>query len=352
VPTWRHDVSIEEDLVEEIARHTGYDRIQSGLPPASLAGEYHSSEKLKRALRYALSARGYDEAITLSFVEPTDDFDLIPAFRQNQPATPVAVSNPIIEGASEMRRTLIPGLLKSIQHNINHGSRDVCLFELGRVFVAVERGVLPLEREALALAATGGRAEASRAQTTGELDLFDLKGALESAVDAMNLAPLSFQPAQVKHLRAGQSAAVLTNNIQVGTLGRLNEDVAAQYKFKQAVYVAEVDLSALLESKELPVLYAPLPRFPSIQRDVSLLVDRGLSLDELLATIKQHGASPFAGVQFVGTYEGQGIADDKRSITVRFEYRAADRTLRDDEVETTHWPLVETLKKKFNAEVR
>jgi phenylalanyl-tRNA synthetase beta chain len=156
----------------------------------------------------------------------------------------------------------------------------------------------------------------------------------------------------VKHLRPGQSAAVLANNVRVGTIGRLNEVVAAKYKFKQAVYVAEVDLSALLESKELPVLYAPLPRFPSIQRDVSLLVDRGLSLGELLTTIKQHGESPFAGVQFVGTYEGQGIAEDKRSITVRFEYRAGDRTLRDDEVEATHWPLVETLKKKFNAEIR
>jgi phenylalanyl-tRNA synthetase beta chain len=352
VPSWRHDVAIEEDLVEEVVRHVGYDRIQSGLPPASLAGEYHWSEKPKRALRRALAARGYDEAITLSFVEATGDFDLLPAFSQDQRASPVVLSNPIIEGASEMRRTLIPGLLKSIQHNINHGTRDVCLFELGRVFATLEHGSLPVERETLALAATGGRAEARRAQAAGEVDFFDLKGALESAIDATNLAPLSFQQGRVKHLRAGQSAGILANNSQVGTIGRLNEEVASQYKFKQPIYVAEIDLSALLEAEELPVLYAPLPRFPSIQRDVSLLVDRALSLGELLATINEHGSSPFAGVQFVDTYEGQGIADDKRSVTVRLEYRAGDRTLRDDEVEATHWPLVETLKKKFNAEVR
>ena len=110
VPSWRHDVSIEEDLVEEVARHTGYAQIQDALPPANSAGEYHSTESRKRALRTALAARGYDEAISFSFVEQTNDFELIPAFANSEA---VVLTNPIIEEASQMRQTLLPGLLKS-----------------------------------------------------------------------------------------------------------------------------------------------------------------------------------------------------------------------------------------------
>ena len=181
IPSWRHDVAIEEDLVEEVARHTGFDQIKTELPPASLAGEYHSSERRKRALRKAMSARGFDEAISLSFTELTEDFELIPDLAgHGQPLPPVVLTNPIIEEASRMRQTLLPGLLNSIRHNLNHGNRDVCLFETGRVFGVTNPGELPLEREAFALVATGGLVNAGdRAQAERELDFFDLKGALE-----------------------------------------------------------------------------------------------------------------------------------------------------------------------------
>lgn len=352
VPSWRHDVSIEEDLVEEVARHTGYDKIETALPPASLAGEYHWSEKRKRALRNAMSARGYCEAISLSFVEPTTGLDLIPAFSERREAPAVILTNPIIEEAAHMRQTLLPGLLNSIQRNINHGSRDVCLFELGRIFAALDSAGLPHEREAFAITATGGAIEANRAQADREIDFFDLKGALEATIDAMNIAPLKFVRAEIEHLRTGQSAEIISNGSRVGSIGRLAEAVAANYKFRQTVYVAEIDLSSLLESPEQPVLYSPLPRFPSIVRDVSLLVNRKVSLAEVLEEIEEQKAAHFVGAQFVGTYEGQGIAEDKRSMTIRFEYRADDRTLRDDEVDDSHWPLVEGLKRKFAAEVR
>jgi phenylalanyl-tRNA synthetase beta chain len=353
IPSWRHDVAIEEDLVEEVVRHTGYDQIKNELPAASLAGEYHSSERRKRALRKAMSARGFDEAISLSFTELTEDFELIPDFARRGPSvTPVVLTNPIIEEASRMRQTLLPGLLSSIRRNMNHGIRDVCLFETGRVFGVTQPRELPLEREALALAATGGAREANRAQAERELDFFDLKGALESAVEAMNLAPLDFEMVEVKHLRPGQSAAISINGTPVGSIGRLAEPLAGAYKFRQPVFLAEVDLTTLVESEELPVLYSPLPRFPSIVRDVSLLVDRTVTVAELLRAARDEKAEHFIGAHFVGTYEGEGIPDHKRSVTLRFEYRADDRTLRDEEVDPIHRRLVETLKAKFSAEVR
>jgi phenylalanyl-tRNA synthetase beta chain len=349
IPSWRHDVAIEEDLVEEIARHTGYDNIKTALPPAQSAGEYHTTETRKRKLRRALVACGYDEAIDFSFIEATNDFDLIPAF--GEAANAVTLTNPIIEEASSMRQTLLPGLLSSIRHNLNQGIRDVCIFETGRVFAAVA-GELPDEREAFALVATGGVMEAGRAESARQVAFFDLKGVVEAAIDAMNLPPPTFTAEAVKHLRAGQSAAISAGGVKLGTIGRLGEAIAGSHKFRQAVYVAELDLTALLELPERPVLYSKLARFPSIVRDVSLLVDRPVTLKDLTSAAENQAADYFVGVTFVGTYEGEGIADHQRSVTLRFEYRAPDRTLRDEEIDAVHWPLVESLKEKFNAEIR
>jgi phenylalanyl-tRNA synthetase beta chain len=352
VPSWRHDVSIEEDLVEEVARLSGYNEIGADLPPANMSGQYHASEKRKRALRRALTAQGFDEAICLSFVEPTTDFDLIPEFAGKGDENLVTLTNPIIEEASRMRQSLLPGLLNCIRHNVNHGTRDVCLFELGRVFAMAERGHLPQEREALALVATGGLLLADRAEGARELDFFDLKGALESGIAAMNLPPFEFEAGEVRHLRPGQSARIKLNGSRVGSIGRLAQNLSESYKFRQPVLLAEVDLSALLEIEELPVLYSRLPRYPSIQRDVSLLVDRNVTFAELLQAVSSRKPSHFAGLSLVGTYEGEGIPEHKRSITFRFDYRANDRTLRDEEVEELHWPLVRSLEEQFKAEVR
>ena len=167
----------------------------------------------------------------------------------------------------------------------------------------------------------------------------------------MKLPSLEYEAGNVKHLRPGQVGIVRMNGIQVGSIGRLRETIAADYKFRQPVFVAEIDLTALLEVDESPVLYSSLPRFPSITRDVSLLIDRKVTVAQLLRAANDRKVEECASVEFVGVYEGEGIPEGKRSITLRFEYRA-DRTLRDEEVDQMHWPMVEGLKREFNAEVR
>ena len=292
----------------------------------------------------------------MSFIDTghDDQFELIPAFQTNgtNDAGFVSLQNPIIENWTRMRPSLLPGLLGAMRHNLNQGTRDLSLFELGRIFRANGKGQLPEEREALTLVATGGVIEAGRAKPLRETDFFDLKGAFESACDAMSLPPLDFSAAAKKHLRSGQAAELAISGTRVGSIGRLAENIAADYKFRQPVYVGEIDLTALLEIKEVPVLYSPLPRFPSILRDVSFLVDGKITVGELLLAANKLRTGECIGAEFVGTYEGEGIPEDKRSVTIRLEYRAEDRTLRDEEVDEIHWPLVETLKKKFAAEVR
>ena len=352
VPSWRIDVDQEEDLVEEVARHIGYEKIGEELPPSNAAGEYQPSEMQQRSLRRALNAFGYDEAINFSFIQQENRFDLIPWLAGREEHQP-QLANPIIEDAAWMRSTLLPGLLTSLRHNLNHGIRDVRLFEIGRIFSGLGDQELPQERLALALLATGGALEENRAQPERELDFFDLKGALEAAVDWMNLSPLRFAPASARHLRPGQSAVVkLADGTDIGSIGRLAEHVAASYKFRQPVYVLELDLTALLIGPAKTIQYSPLPRYPSVTRDISLLVNRNVALDEIFAAVNSQNVDDCRSVKLVGTFEGGNIQSSKRSVTLRLEYRSDERTLRDEEVEEHHSRLTAALLEKFAAEQR
>lgn len=340
VPSWRVDVEQEEDLVEEVARHTGFEKIGSELPPSSAAGEYQPTEMKQRLLRRALNAFGFDEAINFSFAaKETDD----------QPE----LKNPIIEEASFMRATLLPGLLSSLRHNLNHGLRDVRLFEIGRVFGPVKPNELPDERLSLGLVATGGAVEANKAQAERELDFFDVKGALETAVDWMTLSPLSFTQSSAQHLRAGQAALIkLSDGTEIGTMGRLAESVAANYKFRYPVYVMELDLEALLGGPARAVQYSTLPRYPSVGRDISLLLNRSIALDDVLHFVREQHVADFRDVTLVGTFEGGNIPPAKRSVTLRLEYRSDERTLRDEEVDERHASLTSALLETFAAQQR
>jgi phenylalanyl-tRNA synthetase beta chain len=352
VPSWRIDVEQEEDLVEEVARHTGYEKIASELPPSNASGEYQPSEMKQRSLRRALNAFGFDEAINFSFIQQENRIDLVPSLRGHEDDQS-QLANPIIEDAAWMRSTLLPGLLSSLRHNMNHGIRDVRLFEIGRIFAISTPAELPQETLALALIATGGAVEENKAQAERELDFFDLKGALEAAVDWMNLSPLSFTQTSARHLRVGQSAAIkLGNGTEIGTIGRLAENVAASYKFRQPVYLLELDLDALLSGPAKVIQYSPLPRYPSVTRDISLLVNRNVALEELFKAVNDQRVADCRTVKLVGTFEGGNMPSSKRSVTLRLEYRSDERTLRDEEVEERHSNLTRALLEAFAAEQR
>ncbi|HWF90585.1 MAG TPA: phenylalanine--tRNA ligase subunit beta [Pyrinomonadaceae bacterium] len=352
VPSWRVDVEQEEDLVEEIARQTGYEKIGEELPPSNSSGEYQPGEMQQRSLRRALNAFGFDEAINFSFIQQENRFDLIPWLAGREEHQP-QLANPIIEDAAWMRSTLLPGLLTSLRHNLNHGIRDVRLFEIGRIFSGLGDQQLPQERLALALIATGGALEENRAQPERELDFFDLKGALEAAVDWMNLSPLKFAPGSARHLRAGQTAVISTGDGKaIGTIGRLADNVTTSYKFRQPVYALELDLDGLLSGPTKAIQYSPLPRYPSVTRDISLLVDRNVTLNEIFAAVADQHVAEWRSVKLVGTFEGGNIESSKRSVTLRLEYRSDERTLRDEEVEAYHSRLTAALLEKFAAEQR
>ncbi|HZH29890.1 MAG TPA: phenylalanine--tRNA ligase subunit beta [Pyrinomonadaceae bacterium] len=357
-PSWRADIQIEEDLVEEVGRHFGYDKVSDTLPAANVAGEYRAHEWRRREARRALNACGFDEALTFSFIDTAHDeqFDLLPGLisrATDDPTRFVTLNNPIIEGAARMRPTLLNGLLESVRRNFNHGTRDVRLFEMGRIFAAdAETGGQPREIEACALVATGVAIEAGHAGASRELDFYDLKGALEAALEAANIVAPQFVETSARHLREGQAAQILHAGRAVGTLGRLADEVAAAYKFKQPIYVAEVDLASLLAAVETGVRYAPLARFPAVVRDASLVAPRRVTFAQMQHTVLGLNLEHVRRVALVYVYEGERVPEGQRSVTLRIEYRADDRTLRDQEVDELHARIVGALEEKFGAQLK
>ena len=356
VPTWRHDIAIEEDLVEEVARVVGYENIAEELPPAFGAGEYQANEPRKKRLRRTLVDLGFNEALSYSFIDTGYDeqFRTVPGILDERVDDKfITLQDSVIEGAVRMRPTLLPGLLEAARVNFNQQRKDLRLFEIGKCFAACagEEG-LPTERELFSLLVTGGDTMGNRAMTQRELDFYDAKGAVEAALEAVGLRHLAFSAGESVHLRKGQSAIISSNGVEVGNIGRLSEKLSADYKFKQPVFVAEIDLQAVLAQNAAPVLYHPLPKYPSVVRDVSFIVNRAMAFEEIRASILAQGRELCRAVRFVDVYEGKGIEQDERSLTIRLEYRSDERTLIDSQVDEVHNELIEVVEKELNIRRR
>lgn len=355
-PTWRHDIAIEEDLVEEVARHAGYENIANELPPAFGAGEYQHNETRKRRLRETLVDMGFDEAISYSFIDMRHDgiFEPVQGLIDKQSTEPlVTLRDSVIEGAVRMRPTILPGLLDAVRLNLNHQRRDLKLFEIGKVFAtSSDDGGLPNEQEFLSLVITGGDISQNKKLANRELDFFDAKGAIEAALDAAGFGCVGFTTADAKHLRRGQSAAISVDGKAIGSVGRLADTIAAEYKFKQPVYVAELNLQAGLSTPQQPAVYAPLVRYPAISRDVTFTAKRDVTFDSIRRSANDQNYALCRNVDFVDVYEGKGLAADERAVTIRLEYRSDERTLIEDEVEALHQQILAKIQQDLPVSLR
>lgn len=369
-PSWRTDIEREEDLVEEVIRHTGIDNVPSHLPPGGDAGgEYLPGEKRVRAVREALTRGGYTEAISFSFVDSQEAarYEALPTLltassdetASSMASRIVTLENPVIENKTAMRTTLLAGLIEAVKHNLNHGTRNVKLFEIGRVFVSNDDSLneadaeqRPVEREALAVIATGANQETNRYGATRNVDFFDLKGALESLTEAMKTVALGYAPADFKHLQKGRSAKISINGESIGSIGRLAPAIEVALKIKQPVFVAELDFQRLSEAEETPSRYSPLARFPSVTRDVSFIVKRDVTFQQMRASLLNLNVDDNRDIVFVDAYEGKKMPDGFRSLTLRAVYANDQRTLRDEEVDAAHNRLIQKLIDDFGAKLR
>ena len=353
-PSWRVDVSIEEDLIEDVARIAGYDNLKNTLPGSAGAGAYLPGEDGRRAARQTLTALGYNEAVSFSFVSGETDEMLSEVGHE----TRLALLNPIDETQAHMRVTLLGGLLDALQRNFNYGARNVRLFEIGKCFTAVgeER---PEETERLAVVATGERNEgdwqsaASSNGAGGRIDFYDVKGVVESVAEAIGLPALEFERDEAcGFLHPGRAAEIRLGWQTIGFLGQLHPGVGAGYKFKQPVFVAELNLNSMLLADRAEVRYHPLPKFPTVVRDLALLIDSGVPFADVEMAVNALEIPELVGVKLFDLYAGKELPQGKHSIALSLRYRAADRTLTVEEVNAVHERVVSTLIEQFGAEVR
>ncbi|HZN11326.1 MAG TPA: phenylalanine--tRNA ligase subunit beta, partial [Blastocatellia bacterium] len=264
----------------------------------------------------------------------------------------LTLSNPIDETQAQLRTTLLGGVLDAVARNFNHGTRGVRLFEMGKCFSPADGGC-PVESELLALAATGARNETDWQRAAERVDFYDLKGAVEAVGEALGLLRFEFEPIETaSYLHPGRAAVISLGGKEVGRLGQLHPRVAATYKFKQPVLIAELDFGDLLAADPAEARYSPLAKFPTVVRDLSLLVDEAVTYAAIERAVAALGIPELASVRLFDLYVGRELPAGKHSVALSLRYRAADRTLTEAEISAAHERVTAMLGREFGAQLR
>lgn len=346
-PSYRVDIGREEDLVEEVGRIAGYDRIPTTLPMGSGSGEYLPEADRRQSLRRTLTGRGFDEAITFSFVSETAD-QIFATPGENS----VRLLHPIDETRAVMRRSLLPGMVESIAKNLHQGVKNVRLFEIGKCFAQGEDGGPPQEREWLAFGAAGAVDELDWRAPRSAYDFFHLKGLTESLFDVVRVDRPPSSPSGALFLHPGRSLQWANAGRWLARMGELHPSVAASFKFRQPVLVGELRLQEMLGLPESPVRYAPLPKFPTVTRDLSFVVDTDRSYAELESAIRRLGIPEIKEVRLFDLYAGGHLPAGKRSLSITIRLRSDERTLKESEIEASLSKVIDLIGRDLGGELR
>lgn len=344
VPSWRFDISIEADLLEELARVYGYNRLPISHIRADLVIPAQPEKALsKRTLRRHLAARGYREAITYSFVEPK----LQAIFDPEQP--PVALANPISADMAVMRTSLLPGLVSAVLRNTNRQQSRVRMFETGLRFLPGEGGLEQVP--SLAMVLTGTRTAEGWSAPASDSDFFDLKGDFESLLSLTGAATeFEFSAGSRAALHPGQTAKILRNGEEIGYIGALHPTVEAELGLNAPLFVAEVALPALLDAR-LPE-FKELSKFPEVRRDLAVVVDKSVAASQLMQSVRDAAGTYLTDLTLFDVYEGKGIDPKRKSLALGLTFRNQSRTLSDDDVNLAVNQVIDSLEKNYKAELR
>lgn len=352
VPSYRRDVEREEDLVEEVARHYGYDRIPETMPVEITAqGSWAPSIEAERAVRDALIRAGLTEVLTVSLTSPAA-LDALRLPEGHPYRNVVPIRNPMVEDHVQLRTTLLPGLLHVAGANTSHRVTDIQVFEVGRTFHPDGEGAH--ERRALGVLMTGTQMRGtwnlpSEAVT---VTYHSLKGAIESLLGELRVPGAVYQPSQRPWLHPGRAASLDIAGETIGTLGELHPEVIRQLDLPAGTCVAEVNLDALLARAVLQPRFASLPRLPSVRRDISLVVDAGVTAAQVEAVIRAADGPLLEGVEVFDVYSGAPIPAGHRNLAYALRFRSQDRTLTAEEVAGAMAAVARALEQRLQAKIR
>ncbi len=344
VPSHRFDISLEVDLIEELARLYGYNRLPVRYPQARLAPQAKAEARSDLPeLRRLLVARGYQEAITYSFIDPKQ-FELF-----SPGVEPLLLANPISNDMAAMRASLWPGLVKSLQHNLNRQQDRVRLFESGLRFVGQLEGLK--QEPMLAGVVCGSRLPEGWAQGREVVDFFDVKADVEAVLGfAGALDAFSFVPGKHPALHPGQTARIERDGREVGYVGAIHPELSKNLGLDRPVFVFELVLAEVALGK-MPKFHE-LSRFPEVRRDLALLADRDVAASAVLDVIRENAGEWLTELRLFDVYQGKGIDPHRKSLAVGLTWQHPSRTLNDDEVNATTQNILTSLEKRLNATLR
>jgi phenylalanyl-tRNA synthetase beta chain len=344
VPSHRFDISLEVDLIEELARLYGYNRLPVRYPQARLAPQAKAEARSDLPeLRRLLVARGYQEAITYSFIDPKQ-FELF-----SPGAEPLLLANPISNDMAAMRASLWPGLVKSLQHNLNRQQDRVRLFESGLRFVGQLDGLK--QEPMLAGVVCGSRLPEGWAQGRDVVDFFDVKADVEAVLGfAGALDAFTFVPGKHPALHPGQTARIERDGREVGYVGAIHPELSKTLGLDRPVFVFELVLAEVALGK-MPK-FQELSRFPEVRRDLALLADEGVPATAVLDVIRENAGEWLTDLRLFDVYQGKGIDPHRKSLAVGLTWQHPSRTLNDDEVNAATHKILTSLEERLNATLR
>ncbi len=334
-PSFRLDIALEVDLVEEVARHYGYDRLPARVRPAPPRVEQHPTREKDLALSAALVGLGYREIIASSMVDPEENARFTEQL-------PVPLANPLSQEASVLRSTPVPSMLHALSWNLDRGRTDVRFFEIGETYTARSKG-LPDERRVLTLGLSGRRRPPTVHDQEKPLDFFDLKGDLETLFEAFDIRDLRFEPAGCRYYEPGQSGRYAVGGQTLVTFGQLSRDLAREDKLRQAIWLAEVDFDRLLGFPLRQRTFRAFSKFPAVERDFSLVVPEHVSYSRLGEAVRKMALEEIQGFQPVDLFRGGSIAAGHYSLLLRVIFQSENRTLTAEEIAQTSQRLVAAL---------
>lgn len=351
--SWRNDVSRGVDLIEEVARHYGYDKFSPRLPPAKLASHrLPHAEALDRLIE-RMVALGYQEIVEIPIVDTKRD----ELFRE-EGLIPAIIGNPLAEDASVMRSTGTVSMLRAIEWNLHHGQRNLLLFEIGKKYELRERE--PFEAPVLTIGATGLARDKTIHEAQREYTFVDLKGDLDSIGHLAG--KLAWEPGGPEWLSGARAARLSLPgpgksdaNIFLGSAGQVAKRIAEQFKFRQDVYVAELNLMPLLMNMEkvaATLRFTPLPRFPAVERDFSLVLANGVQFAQVEATIRSLGIAELQSIEAGDLFRGGQIPHGKYSLMIRVTFQSAEATFTDAQLNEFSSAIVSALQQKLGATLR
>ncbi|EKS0149268.1 phenylalanine--tRNA ligase subunit beta [Staphylococcus aureus] len=327
VPSRRKDITIKEDLIEEVARIYGYDDIPSTLPVFDkvTSGQLTDRQYKTRMVKEVLEGAGLDQAITYSLVSKED----ATAFSMQQRQT-IDLLMPMSEAHASLRQSLLPHLIEAASYNVARKNKDVKLFEIGNVFFANGEGELPDQVEYLSGILTGDYVVNQWQDKKETVDFYLAKGVVDRVSEKLNLE-FSYRRADIDGLHPGRTAEILLENKVVGFIGELHPILAADNDLKRT-YVFELNFDALMAVSVGYINYQPIPRFPGMSRDIALEVDQNIPAADLLSTIHAHGGNILKDTLVFDVYQGEYLEKGKKSIAIRLNYLDTEETLTDERV--------------------